>query len=212
MLSGIYLDIDISDTKNKIEELRAIHTPENFRKIMYRVFQRTSSRVKTIVAKDVTEEYEVTQKKVKDHFGAPVIDYGVGSLGNVSCCIPIDGERLTVGGTYKAAGGRHGYKGITPGKRYKINAHILKSGRSTMPEEMKHQGGNPPFRNYSAESLNGVAFTRVGKDRLPIAPVVGLAVPQMPLNRARDEIQTHIAETMMERLEREHAYVIKHCR
>lgn len=205
---SIYLEIDLSDASATIEALRNIHTPENFRKIMYRVFRRTATRVKTIVAKDVSRHYEITQTKVRAHIGAPRVEYGAGALG-VSCSIPIDGKRLSIGGSYKAKGGRHGWN---TGKRYKISARIVKGQSSTLPKTMDNQGGQPPFRNFSAPKLGKVAFTRVSKKRFPIAAVVGVAVPQMPLNRAEDDVQGDIMETLMKRLEHEHQYMMSQIR
>ena len=85
-----------------------------------------------------------------------------------------------------------------------------------MPEVMNHQGGNPPFINTSAPKLNGVAFTRTGKKtkngKDAIARVVGIGVPQMPINRAEDDIQKDVMDMLMDRLEAEHKFIISRCR
>ena len=60
---------------------------------------------------------------------------------------------------------------------------------------MKNQGGQPPFMS------GGVAFTRKTAARLPIVRVVGLAVPQMPLNRSAEETQDQILDLTARRLE-----------
>lgn len=209
MANGVYLDIDISDAQAKIDALRAVHTEREMNLLLYRTFKRTGAHVKTILRQDLPHEYEVTPGWVGQHVGSPRTTLGGSGLG-VSCCIPIDGTRGSIGGRFNARGGAHGWN-TTKGKRYKISARIVKGQRSTLPEEMHHQGGNPPFRNLGS-SLGGAAFTRVGKDRLPIARVVGLAVPQMPLNRSQDEVQSDIMDTLMKRLEHEHAYIISKCR
>lgn len=213
---GKYLQLDISDVQETIDALRAVHTPEQFERLMYRVFSRAGGRVKTILKKEIPKEYHVTSSYVGSQIGAPRTSFGGGGLG-VNCCIPIDGHRGSIGGLYSATGGRHGWNSTKPirgkkvGKRYKINAKIVKSGTSKLPSTMSHQGGNPPFRNFGSK-LNGVAFTRVGKERFPIAKVVGLGVPQMPLNRSKESVQEEIRETLEKRLEHEHAWLISRCR
>lgn len=212
--NGIYMEIDISDAKQKIEALRAVHTEKEMNALLRRAVTRTGKHVKTIVGKDAAKHYEVTQKKVKSYIGAPEISGEAGGLG-VSCCIPINGERMSIGGTFKASGGAPGWS-VRKGKRYKINAKIIKGQGSTLPGTMKHQGGNPPFINTSAPKLNGVAFTRTGKKtkngKDAIARVVGIGVPQMPINRAEDDVQKDVMDMLMKRLEAEHKFIISRCR
>lgn len=207
--SAIYLDVDISDAKAKIEALRAVHTEREMNQLLYRAFKRTGSHVKTILKRQLPQDYEVTPTWVGSQVGSTQTTIGGGGMG-VSCVIPIDGTRGSIGGRFKASGGAHGWN-ATHRKRYKINAKIVKGQASTLPSEMSHQGGNPPFRNLGS-SLGGATFTRTGEDRLPIARVVGLGVPQMPLNRSKEDVQEDIMETLMDRLEREHAYLISRCR
>ena len=208
----VYLDIDVSDAQELIKALRAAHSPENFSTIMRRAITRTGNHVKTIVAKDASKHYNITQRRIKQDIGNPQMGASAGSLGEFGCSIPIKGTRIAIGGDFKASGGKRGWSGIKAGKRYKINAKILKGSTSTLPEEMSHQGGNPPFRNLSASRLNGVTFTRKTKERFPIARVAGIAVPQMPMNRAKDEIQKDTADMLMKRLEAEHNFIISRCR
>lgn len=208
-MAAVYLDVDISDAKATIDALRAVHTEQEMEKLLYRVFKRTGGRVKTILRQDLPKEYEVKPAWVGRHVGNPQTTIGGGGMG-VSCSIPIDGTRGSIGGTYSAKGGRHGWR-ATRGKRYKVGAKIIKGESSTLPGEMSHQGGNPPFRNFGSK-LGKATFTRVGKDRYPIVSVVGLAVPQMPLNRSKEDVQEDIMVTLMKRLESEHAFIISRCR
>lgn len=207
--NAIYLDIDISDARSKIEALRAVHTEHEMKQLLYRAFKRTGGHVKTILRRELPQDYEVTPGWVGSQVGSPRTSIGGGGFG-VSCSIPIDGHRGTIGGRFRASGGAHGWN-ATRGRRYKINARIVKGQTSQMPDTMSHQGGNPPFRNLGS-SLGGATFTRTGEDRLPIARVVGLGVPQMPLNRSKDDVQEDIMDTLMKRLEHEHAYLISRCR
>ncbi len=208
---AVYLDVDISDAKRKIDSLRAVHTEQEMQKILYRTLNRTGNNVGTILKTELPQDYEVKPSWVLSHVGKPRITFGGGGLG-VNCVIPIDGARGSIGGRFGASGGRHGWNSAKKGgKRYKINAKIVKGQGSTMPETMTRQGGNPPFRNLGSK-LGGVTFTRVTKKRFPIARVVGLGVPQMPLNRSKDDVQDQIMDTLMKRLEQEHRYIIQRCR
>lgn len=213
MAKAIYLNIDIRDAKETIDALRKVHTEDEMKKLLRRAITRTGGRVRTILKTEIPKDYEVKPNWVLSHVQNPRMTAG-GSIG-VGCVIPIDGHRGSIGGRYKASGGSHGWKVVKRskgGKRYKINASIVKGNASTMPETMTRQGGNPPFRNLSASKLGGAAFTRVGKERLPIARVVGLGVPQMPLNRSKDDVQEEIVNYLQKRLEAEHNYIISRCR
>ena len=119
---------------------------------------------------------------------------------NVSCVIPIVKERGKIGGSgmYGARGGARGWN--IKGK-YTVKASILKGGRSALPGNLPNMGGQPPFRNISAPKLNGITFTRKGKGKFPIAPVEGIAIPQMPLNRSKDAIEKDVKELLEKRME-----------
>ena len=76
-----------------------------------------------------------------------------------------------------------------------IKAKIVKSGESVLPNPMPSwQGGQPPFMK------GGIAMTRSGPSRYPIHKIVGIAVPQPPLNRSKAEMEEHIQKYMMQQL------------
>lgn len=203
--------IDTSDVNELFSQLRAIHTKDNMDKLMQRAIRRTGSRVKTIVKKDVPQKYHITSSQVGKDIKSPQM--GGGAAGP-SCTIPIIGVRHIIGGkTFSASGGRHGWKGIVAGKRYKIKAQIIKGKTSVLPETIAEQGGNPPFRNLSAKRLNKAVFTRqkgagFPPKNTPIGRVVGIATPQMPLNRSEQEVQEDIINFLAKRMEHEHAYMM----
>lgn len=202
---AVYLHVDTSEAAGLIERVRAAHSKKEFQTVMYRAFKRTGSKVRTILAKELPTEYEVKANLVRSSVGSPRTT--IGGAG-VSCCIPVEGARHSIGGTFPATGGAHGWK-VLKGKRYKITARITKGTRSTLPTEMNSYGGEPPFRNLS---FSKVAFTRKGKERFPIMKVVGIGVPQMPMNRSQESVQDEIMETLMKRIEHEHQYLISKCR
>lgn len=212
--SRVFLDIDISRAKGTIEALRAMHTEKEFRNIMYSAFKRAGRSTRTAVKRIIPQDYNVTQSTVYKQIGEPRVQFGGGELG-VSCSIPIDGARMTIGGTFKATGGAAGWN-VKKGKRYKIRAQIVRGQKSVLPEEMTHQGGNPPFINKSAPQLHGVAFTRTGRKtkngKDQIVRVVGLGVPQMPLNRSEDKVQDSIVDILINRLEHEHKWRVEKCK
>ena len=152
---GVYLDVDISDAMETISALRAVHTQAEFEKLMYRAFSRTGRHVKTILKKDLPKEYNAKPSWIGSQVGAPRTE--LGGVAGVSCSIPIKGTRGTIGGTFNASGGAHGWNAKL--RRYKVSAQMVKGQRSTMPSQMSHQGGNPPFRNLGS-SLGGLTFTR----------------------------------------------------
>ena len=177
-----YLDIDMSDLARTVNKLSTILTEQQLEKLMHRTFKEVGERGKTPIAKEVSKDYAVTQKWVRSGIEKYELGYG---LNGVSCTIPLSSKKGSIGGLFKASGG---------GER-KIKAAIVRAHKSTLPDKMKNQGGNPPFM------ANGIAYTRRKKTRFPIVRVVGLGVPQMPLNLSEDKVKTALLELADKRLE-----------
>lgn len=60
----------------------------------------------------------------------------------------------------------------------------------------------------TAEKLGTVAFTRTGPEfHSEIRSVPGVAVPQMPMNRAREPIENRIMEIAADRVEHNFQYM-----
>lgn len=202
------LTVDVSDAMEKIDKLKWQMSDKQARQLHDRVIRATGRKVKGIVSTQVPKKYHIKKRVVAADIGRPKMNPG-GATGNLSCSIPIEGVKHIIGGkTFPAKGGRHGWTGIKAGKRYKIRTQIVKGQTSVLPEEMKAQGGNPPFRNLSASRLNGATFTRelgVGfpPNNLPLSRVVGLAVPQMPVNRSEEDVQGEIGKYMLNQIDRE---------
>lgn len=200
------IKVDASDMKALIDDLRKVHTRKEIETLAARACKKTAGRVRTILKEELPKDYHIKKGLIGKAVKSPKMQRASGLA--VSCCIPIEGARLAIGGDFSATGGRKGWKGITPGKRYKIKAKIVKTGQSVLPEKMKQVGGKPPFRNLSARKLNKVAFTRKGDERLPIQKVMGIAIPQMPMNRSETRVQTEVKEYLLARLEHEHEFMI----
>lgn len=186
---GSTVYVDISDLMDTINLMKNAMSRPAFEEMMRRTFNDAGKKVKTIIRKEVPKEYAVTAAWAGSAVGWPKSQGGAGKIGVV---VPINGTRGSIGGRFKASGPRGRPK---KGKRAKINAKILKGAASTMPDTMDHQGGQPPFM------VGSVAFTRKYKGKShPIVHVVGLGVPQMPINKSKEDVQRDIKEVVEKRL------------
>ena len=195
---GSTIYVDISDLMETIEHMKGALSDHAFHEMMRRTFNDAGRKVKTIMRQEVPKDYEVGANWVGSMVQWPK-SRGLGVV------VPIKGKRGSIGGRFHATGGSFARKGYTTksGKvvkaarvNKKIRAKIVKGQASAMPDTMDHQGGQPPFM------INGVAFTRKLPNRAyPIVRVVGLGVPQMPINRSREEVQEEIREVISKRLQ-----------
>lgn len=190
---GAYLEIDASDLQAKINLLRGILAPESFNRLMLRTFNEVGKKSRTLIAKEVYKDYDVTQEWVKAQIKGFELKNG-GFGGGVTCVIPISSHKGTIGGRFKLSG-----------RKRAITSKIVRTGLSHIPARLHHQGGNAPF-----VGPNGVVFTRRSKSRLPIVRVVGLGVPQMPLNRSEDKTADALLEYAMARLVHNFGYMLSH--
>lgn len=183
-----YLYIDMSDVAATMEFMRGVLTQANFEKLMYRTFAEVGRRSRTLIAREVRKEYEAPYGWVQgqiQHF-----KLGFGGAFPVTCTIPISSAKGVIGPRFKLSG-----------RKRRISARIVKGQISVLPNRLPAQGGNPPF------VVGGTAFTRRTKQRFPIVRVVGLAVPQMPMNRAAAGVQTQLLNYTAERLEHNFVYM-----
>lgn len=197
---GFDLRIDTTEVQELARRLGESLTGEQLDRLMYRTLKESARKVKTETKRVVVQDYAVTQGWVASGIKEPRMGGGGGQW---SCIIPLDSKRGVIGGTFHASGGRFGKRILKSGKRQhlKLRAQILRGQRSTLPDKMDHQGGNPPFM------AGGVAFTRTTNKRLPIARVVGLGVPQMPINKSKPKVEAAMLKYMTERLEHNFQYM-----
>lgn len=199
--AGVYIEIDASETLELLNRIQLLVKPEQFRQIVYRVYKRTGRHVITAVKKSVSHDYAVKQKEVEKAIGKPKLSMYSGEIG---CTVPIKGNRGAIGGMFSASGSAKGWQSVR--KKYRVKTHVIRGARKPLPKQMSNIGGFPPFRNSTAPDLHNVTFTRVTKDQLPIRKIVGIAIPQMPMNRSRDAVQDDIIKFMMQRIEQEWRY------
>ena len=183
--SGFY--IDVSQVMDTVDKMKRVMAPAQFHEMMRRTFNDAGRQVKTIMRTEIPKDYEVTAGWVGSKVGWPK-PQGLGVV------IPIKGTRGSIGGRFAVLGQR-GRPSKKSKRAAKINAKIAKGRASTMPAKMEHQGGQPPFM------IGKVAFTRKYANKShPIVHVVGLGVPQMPINKSREDVEKAIRKVVETRL------------
>lgn len=197
------LYVDASEVLAEMDRLKKLMTTTQFERALYGVLNATGKHVKTILGKDLPQKYQIKANKVKDAVGNPVTRTG-GAL--IGCTIPIKGRRGSIarsGGTYVATGGLPGWESLY--RKYRVRAKIVKGKKSVLPKKMSRSddyGDHPPFINTIARKIGTLTFTRIKeKERLPIRKVVGIAIPQMPMNRSEEDVQRDIRNYLQNRIE-----------
>ena len=206
-----FVTVDISDLQSKINFLHDAMSQKRFENAMYGVVRETSRHVKAILKKDIPMEYYFKKGEIGKAVKSPELGFGA-TGGLVSCAVPVKGPRYTVGGNHVKAYG--GWPGWNP-PPYDVSFDIVTEGRSVLPEKMKNYGGQPPWINTRAKKkkgMNKVAFTREGKDRLPITPVKTIAIPQAVTNRSEEDIARDTLDYMGNRLDHRITTLLKNGR
>jgi len=195
MAGRIYLEVDASSLQGQIARLASVCTPEQCERTMAGIYRRTGGHVRRILRTDLPKQYVIKPGEVGKAVGSAKIS-------GLSCTIPVRGPKRILGPKgFTASGGAHGWNSLK--KKYRVKAKIVRSGTSILPANAGSYGGKPPFRNLSAPSLNGITFTRAGNSRKPIKAMVGIAIPQMPMNRSKPDVQKDILNYMSKRIEHE---------
>jgi hypothetical protein len=201
----VNLQIDCTEVIDTMDMLAKNLTPAKANEMMRRTFMDAGRRVKHIMREDVPHEYNMTGSWISPSVGYPK------ASGN-GVVIPIVSKRGVIGERFPASGGQyrvnattvHMKDGTTKQRKAHlrqrvIQAKILRGEVSVLPANMPSwQGGQPPFRH---PRKSGIVFTRWGKERYPIHRVVGVGVPQPPINRSEDEVRRDLNEYLMNRLE-----------
>lgn len=208
---GASIYVDLRHINNTINTMKSAMSRTNFEKMMSRTFNDAGRKVKTIIRTEVPKDYMVKPNWVGSMVGWPKSQDG----GKIGVIVPIKGARGSIGKTFGATGGAFTRKGYTYSRKGKtinvkkarinkrIKAKILKNQASILPYSMKHQGGQPPF------IAGGVVFTRkYANEPYPIVHVVGLSVPQMPLNKSKERVQKEIRDVVEKRLAHHFKYLL----
>lgn len=223
-----YLNIDMSDVYEKLNEMKQVVGEKNAAKILYWTVKDSARHIRAKLSPILRKEYQSRAMTIRGSIGQAKIN------GAMSCVIPIENARNIIGGsdfpldgsTTRVVKGNatrrkkalEAGKKPKPGKKYKIRAKILKKGVSTMPDVMpgagrSSYGDQPPFlmlvKSKAGPTGKYIVMTRKGKAKLPIIRVVGIGVPQMPLNRSRAAVEDDIADFAMDRLVHHYEAVLK---
>lgn len=200
---GIGVEVDASELNRALVMVKDSMSEQSVMNTVEGIMRRTGRKVERILKDDLPRDYVISRAEVGAAVGKAKVTRG--GLG-VGCCIPIEGPRRSIGGGgFPASGGAHGWNSTK--RRYRIKARIVKSGQSTLPQKMSSYGGQPPFRNLDSW-LGKLTLTRMSKDRLPIGKVVGIAIPQMPLNRSKGAVQKDIKDYLEKEIEQHFSAMI----
>lgn len=223
-MAATYLYIDASELDGLLKEMASKLTPGQFDFLMRRSLNEVGKRSKKIIREGIQAEYYASTSWVNQSIRNAQIEGGGGSI---LCRIPVISEKGRIGGEFTAGGGAYGWESIH--NPYRVTALIVKDGVSTLPPEMTHQGGQPPYRNLGSKTFTrtvtqkdgtkkttkvkrrppkqepgkgkgGGFWTRSGKGRFPVEPMSGIAVPQMPLNRSRGIVEPKIVSLLESRV------------
>ena len=183
----IDLNIDCTEVQRIVHQVSRSLSDEQLDRLMFRTLKEVGKKARTETGRAVAAEYAVTKAWAMGRMDNPRLGGGGGGW---SCVIPMKDRRGNVGKTYKVMGWRRG----SSSKLGKVRAKIYRGATSTLPDKMKNYGNNPPF------VAKGMAFTRKTKHPYPIASIVDIAMPQMPLNKSKPMVEQAIMETMVKRL------------
>lgn len=225
-MSKTTIHVDISRLNGLMNDMRSIFTQKEFELLMARAFMRTARNVKKILQEEIPKEYHAKKRWIGQSVKAPRVSFGGFTREPVSCTIPIEGPRGTLGRRFKASWppGRR-----VKGKKYRITVDVVKNHRGRLPEVSPRQGKQPYFispgrknpvtkdtAKYIRDSkgrfakgnisgnIKGIVFTRSGKARYPIVSVSARAVAQMAADKAEKPIQDRIVGELKGNMEREY--------
>lgn len=159
---------------------------------MYHALKRSLDQTKTHVSRIVPKKYAIKQKEVKESFNGGV-NYPTKS--DLKASLTSKGKRLSFA--------HFPFTPKTPvrkGKRATVKVTIKKSN----PKVISQSGFTAPTGAKSKEKVQNNVFMRLGKKRLPIAPIRTLSIPQMITSDGlENEIQEFALEKFNDRLEHE---------
>lgn len=138
------------------------------------------------ITKAVTGVYAIKTAEVREA-GERAKKTAQKTIGKQIGSIRMDGLSLTYQGRRLTLAHFNPYPGGKPTKRkYKVKATIFKGKRVTINGK-----GTPPFVAPTSRKDAGapwIPFARVGKERLPIAPIRTVSIPQMLENEKVAEV------------------------
>lgn len=215
--TGFGVHVNTGELDRLLINMKSVCSEKQFKAICRDAFGRSTGHVREIVRKDLPHHYQgpvrwMTRAVKNGRFHE--------SKGEISYSIPVKGERGLIGkgGEFKAtatgANGRTvlGVRGLRKRikagslKRQKITAQILKGKASLLPStnaEVREAQQHNKFTVPQHFVMTGGKHKGEIWARLPdrsIRPATGIGVPQMPLNRGKEELQKDIGEYLRKRV------------
>lgn len=182
---GISVEVD----RSQLDALTRQMQKSKIEDAITRGVHKTGDATRRIVVESIDKKYRggmaFFDSAVQDPVKSPM-----------QCVIPIKGSKGGIGKVFPAGGSTGNPKARGKLQKYqlkkglKLSAAIVKGQKSILPARMTRQGGNAPFM------LGGEVVTRRTQKRTPLVHVVGLAVPQMAANRARDRIEKELGKEL----------------
>lgn len=184
--------IDLSDCVNKIAKLNG--AIESVGEVFANTFKDIASRAPGKIASAVTAEYNIKKKEIK-----PSNKYKIKKAGSIT----VHGQNLT-SLEFRYAGRllTLTHFPMTPKtrpdkKRYKIKAKVKKQQKVINAPE-----GGGVFLAPAAKSATILPWMRFSKDKLDIAPIKTLSLPQMVDNdNVREQVNKDLSELVDNRFQ-----------
>lgn len=200
------LQLDVSDLLEKMDEFSRRVSPATFEKVYRYTFKETGNKVKTISDPLIRKKYKAPSRKVKAAFQKPIIS----TSGTIVCMVPLRDIRGKIGRKGMFAGTS------APGAQVLVGKNSLLPTRGSRKHFYIGRGslaGHVFVRHDDNKTWIGTrraseyeSFTdSMGRSRRrltgkvietgkrirkgSITHAVGIGTPQMPMNRAADEVQ-----------------------
>lgn len=216
-----WLSIDTSDLNRLLKEVGAALGPEKMNVALKHTIQDTGRKVKTLAKREIRKQYHAKSGRIGRAIGRP--QYSLG--GTISCVIPIQDVRGTIAtgdGAYTALKRGPGAKvvrsgnSILPHNKTGQRIHFyIPSGRLQGHVFVRHNDGiqwtgvrregtgeNEEWKTRKGKKKKNKKVRETGRRTRTgtVSHGVGIGVPQMPMNRAADDIQEQVGQYAMERL------------
>lgn len=223
--SKVMLELDASNLQYLVDEVKRNTTEDQFQRIIGRALLRAGKSVRTAIAQEVIREYHVKYSLVLSTMHPAVV-----STNPANMTIKVSGVREKTGKkeTYPAwaAGWDHpSGRARSKARRYSrsgvVTMEDVRGVRSTLPSGLGTDARHfmvmrgpyagkvfaaiprVPGASLYIKHIRGKRMCRYARANEKIRPAVGIAIPQMPLNRAADAIQLRFEEIFQKRVAHE---------
>ena len=197
------ISIDTSELDEFIKTGKRVLGEDAMRILLFREMRKFPTVTKKVLKLDVPHKYVAKSGEIGKAVKRARVQMDASK--GVICRIPLKGQRRALGGNHiKVSGGVRGWAARQyKGNPYPLSANIMAAGPSAVPGAYVSKfAGNAPFRNTSAKRLNGVIFARQSKGtHAKIQKLVGISIPQMPMNQSRDEVENDLEVKIMDALD-----------